>query len=52
MLPHVEDAPKRVPPFVFVQRQSSLGHSCFVIRHSFAEGPEPVERVLRRLIHF
>ena len=49
MLPHVPDAPKRVPPF----SSSSNASRAWAIRaSSFAEGPEPVERVLRRLNPF
>jgi len=49
MLPHVPDAPKRVPPF----SSSSNASPAWAIRaSSFAEGPEPVERVLRRLNPF
>jgi hypothetical protein len=50
MLPHVPDAPKRVPPF---SSSSNAGPARpFVLRHSsFAEGPE-VERVLRRFNPF
>ena len=51
MLPHVPDVPKRVPPF----SSSSNASPAWAIRpssSSFAEGPEPVERVLRRLNPF
>ena len=52
MLPHVPDAPKRVPPFLlFVQRQSGADHSCFVIRHS-PKALSLSERVVRRLNPF
>jgi len=49
MLPHVPDVPKRVPPF----SSSSNASPAWAIRAlSFAEGPEPVERVLCRLNPF
>ena len=51
MLPHVPDAPKRVPPFSSSSNASparTIRASSFVIR----QGPEPVERVLRRLNPF
>jgi len=49
MLPHVPDAPKRVPPF---SSSSNASPASAIRASSFVEGPELVERVLRRLNPF